>query len=59
MAKLNLYEDQNGKEYIVILTSSEFEKELATDFSELELISSVEINEDLTSWPCDRLLVQE
>ncbi len=57
MAKLNLYEDEDGSESVAIITSSEFETE-AKDYG-LKLIYTVELDGDFTSWPTDRFLTQD
>lgn len=51
-AKLNYYTDENGNEYVVIVTAQSYEDEL----SDLQLQESVELEGDFTSWPTDRLL---
>ncbi len=55
MAKLNLYwDDEQEREYIAITDSIEFEKECDEDG--LKLKESINIDEDVTSWPTNRLL---
>ena len=56
MAKLNLYEDNKGYEFVVIITDKEFEDMCNIDY---RLVNSVEIKEDMTLWPTDRFLVQD
>ena len=58
MTKLNLYEDEDGKEYIAIITSGEFEAEAVGDYG-MKLIDSTELIGDFTSWPTDRFMAQD
>lgn len=58
MAKLNRYMDKEGREYIAIITEDSYEEELA-EGGDLELMDSIEIDEDMSYWPTDRILKQE
>ena len=58
MATLNLYEDENGNEFIAIITSHEFENEMKEVGIKLVDKIALTIN-DFTSWPTDRLMSQE
>ena len=53
MAKLNLYEDDQGNEYVVIITDTRFEEELNIDYKLIERVSLVG---DFMLWPTDRML---
>ena len=56
-AKLVLYEDENGNEYVSIITSPEFEKEMNDDG--LKMVNFTNLDGDFITWPSDRLLIQE
>ena len=57
MAKLALYEDSEGKEYVVLLTSRQYEQDLDDDG--MMLTQEINIPNDLTPFPTDRMLVDE
>ena len=56
-AKLTLYNDEDGKEVIAIITHPDFEKQAQDDG--MKIVASVMVYYDFISWPTDRYLQEE
>lgn len=56
MATLRLYNEPSGREYVVICDNEEEVNELTQGDN---LLESVEIDYGFTSWPTNRVLIQE
>lgn len=56
MNKLILYNDETGSEYVILCTDQEYYNEIVNGG---KIIESIDIEEDLTSWPTNRPLSQD
>lgn len=56
MATLMLFNEPDGSEYVVICDNKEEVRELTEGDT---LVEAIEIDYDFTSWPTNRVLVQE